>query len=602
MATVKMEVHLEQRKNSYSKKILYYGSILFLLLYTFRKVNQGIDVTDTGYHFSNFLYMSEMDPMWIFSTYLASVLGHLFTLLPGGNTLLGINIYTSLIPALTGVVTFVFLIKVVKMRWLEAFAGVLAALALCWCPTTCVYNYLTFLFFGAGAMLLYMGLVQEKAAYLILAGVCLGVNVLVRFPNAAEAALIVVVWYTCFLRKNTIKEYLQKTGWCLLGYVLGLGVVFVQIGIQYGIGEYVNGIIRLLGMTGDASDYTLYAMIYNLIQAYLFSGKWVLIMAVCVGLGILGFLVLPGKFTPVKCIGYAACCLVLVRWFYGQGMFSLAYDGYGSIFNWGAVIIILALLMGLWLVISPKASGQDKILSAIVIVVIGITPLGSNNQLYANLNNMFLVAPFVFYVLGKLLFGAKEKVISFKKYTCAVSAWPLIIMVTVCSLMMFWQSLYFGHVFVFRDGVPRDSQVTNIPAVIGMKTNAEIAQSLEELGTYVTEQGLKGRDVLLFGDVPALSAYLEMPFVMSPWPDLASYSNATFEAELEKVIAEIDRNRPVLIFGGEFYKFLTNQVENEEKNNTYEAKYGFKTALLRDMIKENNYTNTFKNEDFVIYE
>ena len=89
---------------------------------------------------------------------------------------------------------------------------------------------------------------------------------------------------------------------------------------------------------------------------------------------------------------------------------------------------------------------------------------------------------------------------------------------------------------------------------------------------------------------------------MSPWPDLSSYSNNTFETELEKVVENMEKNRPVLIFGIEFYKFLTNQVENEEENTAYEAKYGFKTSLLRDMIKENEYTVTFSNEDFVIFE
>ena len=261
---------MKQLTTRKSKAWLFYGAILCLVLYAFRKVNQGIDVTDTGYHFSNFLYMSEMDPMWIISTYLASVLGHLFTLLPGGDTLLGMNVYSTIIPALLGVMAFVFFVKIVKLEIWESFVGTVVALALCWCPTTCVYNYLTYLFFCAGAMLLYMGLIKDKPLFLFGAGVCLGANVLVRFPNAAEAALIVVVWYTCFLHKKKFIEYVQKTGWCLLGYVFGMGVVFVQIGIEYGIGEYVNGIIRLLGMTSDASDYTLYAMIYNLIQAYLF--------------------------------------------------------------------------------------------------------------------------------------------------------------------------------------------------------------------------------------------------------------------------------------------------------------------------------------------
>ena len=593
---------MEQRKIDRNKKILFYIAAVFLFLYAFRKVNQGIDVTDTGYHFSNFMYMDKMDPMWIFSTYLASLLGHFFTLLPGGDTLLGINIYTAIVPAVLGVMTFVFFVKSVKMNIMAAFLGALVALSLCWCPTTCLYNYLTFLLFTAGAVCLYIGLAQDKVKYLVLAGICLGMNVLVRFPNAAEAALIVVVWFSCLIRKQNFKQYLQKTGWCLLGYLLGMGIIFAQIGLQYGIGEYVNGIVRLLGMTSDASDYTLYAMIYSLIQAYLFSSKWVIIMALCVLLGVFGFMVLPGRLEKAKGVGYALCCAVLFRWFYGQGMFNVLYDGYGSIFNWGAVILIIALLMGLWLAVIPKASESDKILAAIVIVVIGITPLGSNNQIYANINNMFLVVPFVYYVLGKMVKGAKEKIITIKNYSVKISFLPLMIMTSMCGLMLFWQSFCFGNVFVFRDSIPREDKVSGIPALAQMKTNEENAQSLEELGTYAEQAELAGKEVLLFGDVPALSAYLKMPFVMSPWPDLPSYSNSTFEAELEIILDNIEKNRPILIFGIEFYKFLTNQMENIEENAVYQAKYGFKTSLLRDMIKENEYTVTFSNEDYVIFE
>ena len=593
---------MKTQQNKRMKNLLFYGAMVFLFLYTFRKVNQGIDVTDTGYHFSNFMFMSEMDPMWIFSTYLASVLGHFFTLLPGGNTLLGMNIYTSIIPALLGVMSFAFFVKVVKLNVWESFLGVLVALALCWCPTTCVYNYLTYFFFCAGAILLYMGLTKDKPWLLISAGICLGVNVLVRFPNAAEAALIVVVWYTCFLRREKFLPYVQKTGWCLLGYLAGMGIVFVQIGMQYGIGEYVNGIIRLLGMTGDASDYTLYSMIYHLIQAYLFSGKWVFIMAVCVLLGLLGFMVLPGKLKKLKGFGYAACLAVLVRWFYGQGMFSLAYDGYGAILNWGAVVIIGALLFGLWQVISPKSTEAEKILSAVIIVVIGITPLGSNNQLYANLNNMFLVVPYVIHVLVKLMAGTKEYIVSIRNHTLVISKWPLILMTATCVFMLFVQSLLFGQVFIFRDSVPRNSKVNSIMTVKGMSTNETNAATLEELGEYAVKAGLNDKNVLLFGDVPGLSAYLNMPFVMSPWPDLPSYSNATFEAELEQVLTDIEKNRPVIILGADFYEFLTNQLEDIEVKNIYEAKYGYKTALLRDMIETYDYNCTFANEAYVIYE
>ncbi len=593
---------MKQTNSKGTGKVLYFGEVFVLFFYAFRNVNQGIDVTDTGYHFSNFLYMSEMDPMWIFSTYLASLMGNFFTRLPGGDTLLGLNIYTALIPAVLGVITFVFFTRVIKFNSVLTFLGVAVALSLCWCPTTCVYNYLTYLLFGAGAILLYLGLVRENNKYLVSAGICLGINVLVRFPNLAEAALIVVVWLACFIGKAKIKEYFEKTGWCFLGYVLGLAGVFVQIAVQYGIGEYVQGIIRLLGMTGDASDYTLYSMVYHLIQAYIFSGGWVVIMAVCVGLGIFGFLVLPGRFLKVKIIGYAACCLILVRWFYGQGMFSLAYDGYGAILNWSAVAIIGALLLGIWIILSGKTDKKDKILAAIVIVVIGITPLGSNNQLYANINNMFLVVPFILYALQKIWAADRMKELRIKQITLQISAWPLLIMSAVCVGMLFVQSTVFGNVFIFRDGVPRDSEVSSISTVANMKTTAENAAILEELGSFVSKSGLEGQQVLLFGDVPALSAYLKMPFIMSPWPDLPSYSNQTFETELENVIADIENKRPVIILGADFYDFLTNQLEDKEAEVGFEAKYGYKTKLLADMIEEYNYTCTFLNEGYAIFE
>lgn len=576
------------------KKALFYGAMFVLFLYTFRHVNQGIDVTDTGYHFSNFKYMSEMDPMWIFSTYLASVLGHLFTCLPGGDTLLGIGIYTTMIPAILGVVTFLFFTKVVRTTAWAAFLGVLLSLSLCWCPATCLYNYLTYLLFTVGAMLLYMGLTKEEKKYLVLAGICLGANVLVRFPNLAEAALILAVWFTCFIKKEAVSEYFKKTGYCLLGYLLGIGAVLLQICVQYGLGEYVNGIIRLLGMTSDAQDYTLYSMVFNLINAYLMQAKWMLILIACVGLGILGFSVFPKKCIKIKMTGYTICCVILMRWFYGQGVFRTEYEAYDAVLYWNVLLLMAALILACILVCYPKAEAKDKILSAIVIIYIGIIPLGSNNNVYANLNCMFLVLPYLLHHLYRLARLQQEKLLRVK--------YPLLIMSCVCMLLFTWQSLNFGNRFVFRDQTPRNTEVTSIDALYGMKTNPDNAAALQELGAYAQAAELKGKKVLLFGDLPALSAYLEMPFVLSPWPDLASYSNVTFETELAVVLEQIDTDRPVIILGSDFNDFLTYKMEDADKQKQYETRYGLKMGLIADMIETYGYQNTFCNDKFVVYE
>ena len=42
--------------------------------------------------------------------------------------------------------------------------------------------------------------------------------------------------------------------------------------------------------------------------------------------------------------------------------------------------------------------------------------------------------------------------------------------------------------------------------------------------------------------------------------------------------------------------------EDIEKKNAYEAKYGYKTKLLCDMIETYDYNCTFANEAYVVYE
>ena len=57
----------------------------------------GMDLWDIGYNYANFRYMGleHMDSMWLFSTYLSTATGHALSLLPWGNTLLGMNLYTG---------------------------------------------------------------------------------------------------------------------------------------------------------------------------------------------------------------------------------------------------------------------------------------------------------------------------------------------------------------------------------------------------------------------------------------------------------------------------------------------------------------------------
>ena len=121
-----------------------------LLIYPLLLIHQGIDVSDTTYSLGYYRFMGEMDMTWVLATYLANVAGAFLLKLPMGNTLLGMNFYTGLLVSAIALVCYYAL-----SRWMPSlivFLGEVTALSLCWCPTTILYNYLTYFFFAAGAV------------------------------------------------------------------------------------------------------------------------------------------------------------------------------------------------------------------------------------------------------------------------------------------------------------------------------------------------------------------------------------------------------------------------------------------------------------------
>ena len=78
----------------------------------------------------------------------------------------------------------------------------------------------------------------------------------------------------------------------------------------------------------------------------------------------------------------------------------------------------------------------------------------------------------------------------------------------------------------------------------------ERAGWMQGISEYVNERGLAGRDVLIYGQIPALSYYLQMPAAFNPWPDLDSYQIAQLEEDMHKMQERMDADatyRPVIL-------------------------------------------------------
>ncbi|WMC91640.1 hypothetical protein [Kineothrix sp. MB12-C1] len=549
---------------------------LVLFLYPLLLINQGIDITDTTYSLGYYRFMDRMDVTWVLATYLANMKGSFLMKLPLGDTLLGMNFYTGIILSLLALICYY-----AAKRWMNgwiAFIGEMIALSLCWCPTTILYNYLTYFFFAAGSILLYEALIKEKAGYYLLAGLFLGLNVMVRFPNLVEASLIVALWYAGWLKKEKPVDTLKKTGLCFAGYFTGIAGVLLIIARNYGISSFIEMINGLFGMTEEASDYTLTGMLSDIAGAYLVSFRWIAYMIPCIFAGMIMFYIRKGQYERLKKILYCIGIVILFRFYLGQGMFSLRYYNEGSVFQWMMLFLILSIICCM-VEISGYLSGdgdiQGRILAMIVLIIILVTPIGSNNYTYQNMNNLFLIAPYTLWMCYRIWRRTRWQSIHF----------PWQSFVAAIILMLAIQGIGFGNRYVFRDGIygeKRNAQVTNSSILRGMYTTEENAESLTELIAFWEEERLGEEPVIFWGDAPGLSYILDVPSaIFTTWPEIPSNTYSALSQALE----ELNTLPPVIL--------------HNERGKEIVA--GEKTDLILDFLSVHHYLRVFENENYQIY-
>lgn len=672
--------------------------IVILAFYPLRHIGWGLDLWDTGYSYANFQYMGtdHMDPMWLFSTYLANAAGHGISMLPGAGTLIGMNLYTGLLVSLLALSGFFFCRKALKMPAWTAFLGEFAALGLCWCPTAKLYDYLTYLFLFFCAVLLYFGLVKDKKWCLFGAGVCLGANVLVRFSNLPEAALILAVWAWDVVlwaegkrdvegrdekrrqgskeqggrtgeirgqeergqergqqeskeqeerqrntRKRGIREQdgnepgkfwrrlVRHTLWCVMGYLAALAVLLGWMHLRYGLGAYVEGIRQLFAMTDNAPAYQPQAMLAGLAMVYVSHFRyWMVRFGVIIAGGMVLFALSgiaeerlaagkrkrapeAGRVLTALQIGvrvvWGLVCLAMLFWLYRRGFFSFFFYSYDSIWHLGVLFLMLTMLIALWKIFCPGTAREERLVSGIVLLLVLVTSVGSNNGIYPSLNNLFLAGPYTVWESVRFIRGTAEKRVG----KLRLSAFPAKGVLAAFLILCCFQFGMFGAVFVFAEGTGvqnADSHVENNEILKGVRMSAEKALWMTRISGYVEENGLRGSDVILYGDIPALSYYLQMPAAFNPWCSLPSYK----PEQMERAMAEVEQEmgnagyRPVVIVEKNYMAYWAGGEKALEEMGLSRAKVleisqDEKWEMLVAFLERNSYQKDFDNGKFTVY-
>ena len=564
----------------YQKPLEKYVFPLVLLLYPLIGVTAGLDITDTTYSMANYEFIGGLNPMWLLSTFLGNITGAVIMHLPGAGTMLGFGIYCSFIISLTALISY-YMLQSYMPGWM-IFIGAFMAESLCWCPRVIMYNYLTYLFFTLGALFLVKGIFfwERQNLYLLIAGIFLGLNVMVRFPNITETALVLVLWFYAAITRDDFLGALKKTGICILGFVTGVIAIYLIISLIYGPGAYFEMIGSLFGMTKGASDYTTSGMISAIIDAYSGTAVDMIILIPCIGAGIIMFLIRPDKYVWIKKLLFVLGLGVVVKYYFAEGVFTRNYYYYDSIFKAAMMFVIISLILGI-IGGSGFLNGnkQEQTLSFLMVMIVLITPLGSNNYTYPVINNLFVVAPISLWVMRRLMQRLGEKELHF--------TWQSTITMVIAVLLVQGILFHVNYSFVDgADGQKRDAVVRTVPKVDHMVTTSYNARTVEELGDYLSDKKLIGNRALLFGGIPGLSYIFDLkPAIDTVWPDLDSYSTDTFDEQLIELSTSADPY-PVIIVGRDMQEY---------------ANISMKYDILLDYINNHDYNIDFESERFTVY-
>jgi len=627
----------ESIKNAYNKIKLPAEKIIMpiiLVIYSFVGINQGVDFTDTMYSIINYLCTGTeyIDQTWAIATFLSNYIGKFISEIPYGNTLMGMNAYCTL--------PIVFMaLSVYFCDWHHnmipkplLFLGEIISISLCWAPRVSLYHYLSYVVMSVFLILII------KRKYLI-AGLVCGLSVAVRFPNIINIGFVALVFiYELVLKysneKNHYKAFktpkkrvygIDKRGYALfdkwntpgqiiiscikfiLGYILVLLFNVMSVESVYGHGAYMRMINSLFAMTDNANDYTANGMLTLIINAYRDTMiKAFPLVAVIIIYFVLSYLnnkyqsgdkrdIANTVSTPI----FILCLVITIMNLFSNGVITTSYYYYDSMFEPAMYFIISSIILSIYIIVRGiKDFINEKklydsfniVLSFGILMIILITPIGSNNYTYPIINNMFIVAPvslyFVYYIFYKLPMANNatgDNELKYKKYTCA----PLKYAVIILTLLLFFQSalFHFNHSFVDgTTGEKRDVCVDDIPVLSGMYTTKSNYERWMPIYEFINKNYYAGKSTITFGNIPGAIYMLGLNSAISTsWPDLDSFSINKLLFDLENVRAK--NLRPMI--------FISKGEYNGSKQEKLDVLYNF--------IKEYNYEIIYDDEYVEIY-
>ncbi|MFN4150394.1 MAG: hypothetical protein ACK4IX_05580, partial [Candidatus Sericytochromatia bacterium] len=551
-----------------SKKDFFICLFIFLYPLIF-KLFQGLDVTDIGFYAVNYqqIFKNPENISYSFIIWLSNIIGGLWIKFFEPLGLLGLNLSGIIVIYVTLLLTYFTLKKYIETSLL-LFSLLISEIYIYLYNYTVNYNNLTSLFFILSVYLLQKSLEKEKFIYTFLSSIVLSSSIFVRLPNILGFCFILAINIYLFLSNKDKKNYLYINLIFILGYISGiLANLFVMFNLnQLDIFYYSLGILSNKAST-SGSTHSINDLVFLFSKEYFF-------MFVLGFSYLIGTLLIPKLFRSEKLINLIVFISLLSQsllfWFYYRNTYH-------------ANILVLCFFLTITLIISffIEKNNLYKNIIFLSLIMLVITPLGSNNGILNSTFGMWLAIPIVCNQINKIkfisikskLFGNNE-ILKFNNKD---------VQVIKCFLLysLLLSSLIYSIRFTYRDSPNRFLMTYPLKSnmLFGIYTTKERADVLNELlleiGKYVKE----GDYLLTFSDLPLINFVTKTnPYGKNSWLNL--YEGNKLEKILTEESSLKDRALPVILLNKYHVASYNWPIEKVEPYGRFD--------ILRSFIKKHN--------------
>ncbi len=512
---------------------------------------------------------------------------------PGGSTFIGIRAYCTFVVSALNMLIYFQLIK--EYQPFSVFLGLLMSVFLTWCPYVVLYNYLSYYMIAATLLSLIKGLKHGNRRMLVAAGVLVGVSVFVRFSNIIMVALILAVIYYDYLSRKRFLSGLKDIGMCVIGFLIGAGVMYALTCITHGPDAYFKMIDTLVSLGKADYGYSISDMLLTLPAAIYDHIKWIgaALVAAAIAIALSHFdssrkeMYVLTTFLSVFLMIWE---LYVIRRMAYWGEFTIHdYNDNNAVFIFVVFLVILAVIFA-WIDIwSQRSNYLHKFISFALLILVVILPLGTNTGILAYQNAMFLMLPVTFSTAWDKMFARtrfRMPGIFLKgnqNYIGRIGIYVILIAATL------WQSiLYFGNYCYASAGTTELTATYTHGKLKGTRMLPGMVNIIGDLETFFEKENLHDRKVITWGDIPLTSFILDVDTAFSTgWPDLKGFSSDVFEEELSQM------DNPIII--------ASKWYSGGDPLNPEVWVYSDKAEMLADYMVENNYLIRFENDRFRVY-